>query len=138
MEKLEQGGVGKVKDGDINWVQSSLCSGWYHCVCVGMAHGFVQAQEVEFCCCKISTSSTTFVTCIYQFYELSSCGGCRVLRVPVLRRKVDKSKQISLFQSDVQSLYPGRGLTDGVLDFFIRWYFTTLQSSAILPRPTLS
>ena len=39
MEKLEQCGVGKVKEGDINWVQCSLWSGWYHCVCVGMAHG---------------------------------------------------------------------------------------------------
>ena len=47
----------------------------------------------------------------------SFCG--RVLQFPSVQRKPKKNKQIILLQSDVQSLYPGRGLSDVVLDFFL-------------------
>ena len=34
--------------------------------------------------------------------------------------KAAKGKQYSLYQSDIRSLYPQQGLTDGVIDFFAR------------------
>ena len=116
MEKLQQCGISSMRRETVNWVQCSVCSGWYHCICVGMA---LELLELDFCCCKTSTDNTTYVTYIDQFCTLSVCVG-RVLRVP-LARKHKKGRQVILMKSDVQSLYAGRGLSDGILDFFL-WY----------------
>ena len=43
---------------------------------------------------------------------------CSVLQFPHVKRK--NVKQIILMISDVVSLYPGRGITDGIIDFYIR------------------
>ena len=35
--------------------------------------------------------------------------------------KPAKGKQYSLYQSEIRSLYPEQGLSDGVIDFFARF-----------------
>ena len=40
--------------------------------------------------------------------------------------KAAKGKQYSLYQSDIRTLYPEQGLSDGVIDFFVRFVWYTL------------
>lgn len=131
MDKLQQCGISVIEKGDIDWVQCSTCFGWYHCACIGIALKFFHDNQ-DFYCCKKSHDNPMYV--LYYNTVHFSCSSSiiilytiRVMKFPVLQRKNKKIKQIILMQSDLQSLYPGNGLSDGVLDFYLRYNFLLVR-----------
>ncbi|CAI8037440.1 hypothetical protein GBAR_LOCUS20940, partial [Geodia barretti] len=78
-------------------VQCDSCSKWYHTSCIG---GDVEyfGEKTRFCCCEAHTKEESF--------EVVSC----------MRGK----RRSVLFMNDIMTLWPNRGISDAVIDFFVR------------------
>lgn len=118
MGKLLECGVPQPKSPNHDWVQCSQCKGWHHCACIGIALPFFE-NYVFFAVKTARTMIPCMARCLaVAFYYFIVYCIYSVLRFPSVKRK--NVKQTILLLSDIVSLYPEHGISDGIIDFYIR------------------
>lgn len=100
----------------VNWIVCSSCSSWYHDACVGICVNALPNSDFVFSCCSHlpeHSSQPIPMSVLWQRHWFFN-------DVTVASR-VDNRLRLQLCWSDVTSLYHNNGLSDGVIDFFLKY-----------------
>lgn len=91
----------------VEWIQCSICHCWYHCVCVGIEEKMLP----NFVCCNATQDHVYVMSSWYvrTYVVLSFNTSCRMFKCGKM--------ELSFF--DIKSLYPNRGVSDRIIDFFV-------------------
>ena len=108
----------------LHWVICKTCQAWYHNVCVGLSEKLTTLDEFSFSCCTLPASPEDDIVYVIASYIrwllfslfLLSCTSA-IRHPPTVRRGMQQSQ---LTIRDIQSIYPWNGISDGVVDFYIR------------------
>ena len=97
----------------VGWIQCISCQSWYHEACVGLCTTSLPNSFVFSCC---SSSSHQQNSCMLVNNQ---CGVMMCLCIRTINRLVQRNN-IQLHLSDIVSVYHSNGISDAIIDFFVR------------------
>ena len=110
---------GRVDDCADDMVQCDTSFMWYHCSCIGV-HVSCFGASSKFHCCREPPEKDNF---LYDSYLIENIS-IPLLIICIKCRVIDSRKGnrvwVQMRMSDVQTLYGHRGVSDNVIEFFLR------------------
>lgn len=86
----------------VDWVICQKCQAWYHTICIGLSPKITSQDNFEFCCCACPSPEDDVI----------------VLKHPLAVKRGVIQSQLRI--SDLQSAFPWNGVSDALMDFYIR------------------